>query len=86
MRQLQLQVEKTWSGRRLSTNDWGRNPRARFGTAVSLILPARAEPDSRFPLAMEPQKSPHPSCQMDWAQPIEQVPKTRLNAAGGGHC
>ena len=57
MPQLQVRIEQSWGCRRRSNNDWRRNPRAGFGTAVAAIQPARAEPESTLhPAFVKPQQ------------------------------
>ena len=57
MPQLEVRIEQSWGCRRRSNNDWRRNPRAGFGTAVAPIQPARAETESTLnPAFVEPQQ------------------------------
>jgi len=57
MPQLQVRFEQSWGCRKRSNNDWRRNPRAGFGTAVAPIQPARAGPESTLtPAFVKPQQ------------------------------
>ena len=57
MPQLQVRIEQSWGCRKRSNNDWRRNPRAGFVTAVAPIQPARADTGSTFTTAfVEPQQ------------------------------